>query len=159
MALEYEFSLELIPRPRWEDAMREFLSAMGRAEAMSGVTPGDGGGCVYWNDPYCLLNCGPEPEGSLHQQIRREEFGISINFEFGFRFRESIPWIPEILRGVNHFLGKSSRDAVFLFNGEYIYLMRREGQLYLNNTDPGLWVPERLQFITQPYEMIKIPVL
>jgi hypothetical protein len=159
MALEYKFCLKLIPLPRWEDAMREFLSAMGRAEAMSCVTPGDDGGSVYWKEPYCLLTCGLPPEDSLVPQILQEELGISINFCFWFRFRESIPWMPEILRGVDHFLGKSSRDAVFYFNGEYVWLMRREGQLYLNNTDPGLWIPERLQFITQPYEMIKIPVL
>jgi hypothetical protein len=158
MAAEYDFSLELIPPPRWEDAMREFLSAMGQADAMSNVTSGDGGGYVYWKEPYLLLNCGPEPEDTLHQQILREELGISINFGFEFRFKD-FPWEPEILRGVDRFLRKSSRDAVFYFNGEYVWLMRREGQLYLNNTDPTLWVPERLQFITQPYEMIKIPVL
>jgi hypothetical protein len=31
------------------------------------------------------------------------------------------------------------------------------GRLYLNNA-PGQWTPYGLQFITQPYEMIKIPI-
>jgi hypothetical protein len=156
MAAEYEFSLELIPPPRWEDVLSEFLSAMGRADAMLTVTPGDTGGYVYWKDPYCLLSCNLRPENSLHQQILREELRISVNFQFRFRFRETWPWLPEIMRGVDHFLGKYSGDAVFLFNGEIICLMRRGGQLYANSE---AWTPYWLQFITQPYEMIKIPVL
>jgi hypothetical protein len=155
MALYYEFDLDLDPLPKWDEALREMLLAMGRPELISAILSEDDEGYVDCDD--FELDCtSPHP---VRVEILKDELDISVNFRFRSRVSKfSEVAEPQLLRGVNHWLGKSSRDAVYYFNGESFHLMRRGGRLYLNNA-PGMWTPYWLQFITQPYEMMKIPIL
>jgi hypothetical protein len=155
MALHYEFDLDLDPQPKWDEALREMLFAMGRPELTSDlICQGDGG---YVNCDDFDLGCVPISTHPLGVDILKEELDISVNFMFRCRVSKfSEVAKPQLFRGVNDWLGKSSRDAVFFFNGDIVYLVRRGGQLYANSE---AWTPYWLQFITQPYEMIKIPVL
>jgi hypothetical protein len=157
MALYYEFDVDLDPQPKWDEALREMLFAMGRPELTSAlISQGDG---AYVNCDDFDLSCAPMSTHSPRVEILKEELDISVNFRFRWRVSKfSKGAEPQLFRGVNHWFGKSSGDAVFYFNGDIVYLMRRGGQLYLNNA-PGMWTPYWLQFITQPYEMLKIPVL
>lgn len=49
-------------------------------------------------------------------------------------------------------------DAVLLFNGEVVWLLRKQGELILNS-DMNLWRPDALVLVTLPYEMKDLPTL
>jgi hypothetical protein len=50
-------------------------------------------------------------------------------------------------------LGLVSGDAVLLFNGEWVWLLRQD-QLTLNSS---LWNEKRLAIVSEPYELRAIP--
>ena len=57
-----------------------------------------------------------------------------------------------MLQGVLAVLRHESGDAVLLFAGETVLLLRREGQLYLDSST-GLWNEERLELVGMPYAL------
>lgn len=63
-----------------------------------------------------------------------------------------------LLRATIELLRQVKGDAVLLFNGEVVWLLRKEGELTLNR-GPDLWRPDDLALITLPYLMKDLPTL
>jgi hypothetical protein len=58
--------------------------------------------------------------------------------------------VHDLLLATSGLLDRVPGDAVLHFEYDVVWLLRRDGQLYLNEDD-DLWRPERLALIDQPY--------
>jgi hypothetical protein len=88
------------------------------------------------------------------------EFGISASMLIGFRLdsledRQKQKQI--LLKATIELLHQITGDAVLLFNGEVVWLLRKAGELTLNS-DTDLWRPEFLDLVTLPYKMKDFPI-
>jgi hypothetical protein len=84
----------------------------------------------------------------------RDELGFTPTVSVGFRldkFRSLTDQEDDIVRITSALLDRIPADAVLLREYEQIWLLRRDGELSLNErTD--IWPPHRLALITQPYQ-------
>lgn len=61
------------------------------------------------------------------------------------------PQLHDVLVLTDRLLDRVAGDAVLHFEYDVVWLLRRDGRLYLNEDD-DLWRPDRVALITQPYE-------
>lgn len=84
-----------------------------------------------------------------------EEFGFvpatSVVFQW-YGVDDPVATRTHLIRGCNALLEGHSKDAVLLFNGEVIVLLRRSNRLVLNPID-GFWVEQVLREVSIPYEI------
>ena len=74
---------------------------------------------------------------------------VSVTFRLD-KFRESSDQQDDMIRLVAGLLDRVPGDAVLHFEYEVIWLLRRSGDLSLNERD-DLWPPQRLTGLSQPY--------
>jgi hypothetical protein len=86
--------------------------------------------------------------------VVRDELGFTPTVSVGFRldkFRSLADQEDDIVRLTSALLDCIPGDAVLHWDYEQIWLLRRDGELSLNErTD--IWPPHRLALITQPYQ-------
>jgi hypothetical protein len=90
-----------------------------------------------------------------------EDLGIEVSMSIGFRlskFKDLEVQKHALLKATIELLRLVSGDAVLLFNGEVIWLLRKSGDLILNS-HKDLWRPELLALVTLPYKMKDLPTL
>jgi hypothetical protein len=64
----------------------------------------------------------------------------------------------DMVRLVSVLLNDVRGDALLLFNGEVVWLLRADGQLTLSDRDDH-WTPELLALLPAPYERRGFPIL
>ena len=74
---------------------------------------------------------------------------VSVRFQLG-RSSEPSGQQDDMIRLVSGLLGRDPGDAVLHFQFEVIWLLRRGGDLSLNERD-DVWPPHRLAAVSQPY--------
>jgi hypothetical protein len=83
------------------------------------------------------------------------DFGIAraatVNFDVGGT-DDPARTIDDMLRLALDLLARAPGDAVLHYEYTDVWLVRRGGQLLLNDV-PGLWSPERLAWIPVPYQL------
>lgn len=92
--------------------------------------------------------------GPLESQTVSEEFGFQPRVSITFRLdkeAEPVAIRTRLLRGCLALLADCTDDAVFLFNGETVILLRRNGRLVLNPVE-GFWTKEAIALVPTPYE-------
>src|SRR5262249_50375552 len=107
------------------------------------------------NAVYCL------EENPIGKSVIEVAFGFSPSVCVLFRlekFEDSEVGVITVLRVTIELFRHLSGDAVLLFNGEHVLLLRIRGRLFLN-TGRGFWSPSRLHEVTLPYEEKGIPSL
>ncbi len=90
-----------------------------------------------------------------------EELGIEVSLSIGFRldkFKDLDAQRHLLLQGTIELLRQVKGDAVLLFNGEVVWLLRKAGELILNS-GMDLWRPEYLVLVPLPYQMKDLPTL
>ena len=89
-----------------------------------------------------------------------DELGIQPKITILFRLDKQEPETQKkvMLRAMIELITQLPGDAVLLFNGEVVWLLRKRGQLVLNSSI-GLWTPEYLLLVSLPYTMEEIPIL
>jgi hypothetical protein len=65
--------------------------------------------------------------------------------------RDFAPQLHDVLAVTAGVLDRVPGDAVLHFEYDVVWLLRRDGRLYLNQDD-DLWRPDRVALITPPYE-------
>jgi hypothetical protein len=105
-----------------------------------------------------MVDC--RAEDALGASVIEEGYGFIPSVCVSFRLdKEAIEaGVITILRVTMAILGRTTGDAVLLFNGEHPVLLRSAGQLLLNNSR-GFWTPKLLSEIGVPYEEKAIPSL
>jgi len=90
----------------------------------------------------------------------KEELDIQPQITILFRLDKQDPEAQKkvMLRAMIELITQFPGDAVLLFNGEVVWLLRTQGQLMLNSS-MGLWTPEYLALVSLPYTMEEIPTL
>lgn len=92
--------------------------------------------------------------GPLESMTISEEFGFKPKTSITFRLdKEAEPEAARarLIRGCFALLGHSNDDAVLLFNGETVILLRRHGRLVLATVE-GFWTQEVLAQVPVAYE-------
>jgi hypothetical protein len=84
------------------------------------------------------------------------DFGIERAARVEFQVdgsRDFAPQLHDVLAVTTGLLDRlaADADAVLHFEYDVVWLLRRDGRLYLNEDD-DLWRPDRVALITQPYE-------
>jgi hypothetical protein len=64
----------------------------------------------------------------------------------------------DMVRLVSAVLRGSQGDAVLTYQGEIVWLLRKGGQLTINDRD-DFWTPHIIALLPQPYERANLPVL
>ena len=154
MSLDYNFSIATTFSP--QQVLRIALSELGMApnteRSEEGVFKETAG-------PGFLVSAGPM--GKQSRSMLEEMLHISPDVDLRF-------WIDALgdrytaqtlmLRSILAVLGQIPGDAVLMFIGETVLLLRRGGRLYLD-AGTGVWTPERLELVKLPYEVKNFPVL
>ena len=89
------------------------------------------------------------------------DLGIEVSMHILFRLtscEDRERQKKRLLRATIELLRHVEGDAALLFNGEVVWLLRKEGELTLNS-DTDLWRPEFLALVTLPYHMKDLPIL
>ncbi|SEM24180.1 hypothetical protein SAMN05444354_113153 [Stigmatella aurantiaca] len=154
MSLDYNFSIATGLRP--QQVLRIALDELGLkpetvllAEGVFKETAGPG------------FTVSAGPMSPLARTILEEELKLSPSVDLQFwvdKGEQRHEALTAILRSVLAVLHHVPGDAVLLFIGETVHLLRRDGQLYLNGRT-GLWRPERLKRVNMPYTLKDFPVL
>jgi len=108
--------------------------------------------------PGFLLAAGPIAHAS--QAMMEEGLGIvpSVDLQFWVDADQRHHAVTALLRGVLAVLQRVPGDAVLLFGGESVLLLRRGRHLQLDSRT-GIWTPERLALADMPYALQDLPVL
>ena len=90
-----------------------------------------------------------------------EELGFAPTVNVVFRFntaadvqqqrRDMVSLVSTLLTG-------TPGDAVLMFAGEVVWLLRKGGQLTISNRD-DFWTPDIVELLPRPYERASLPVL
>ena len=99
--------------------------------------------------------------GTEQCSFLKEELGIESSVSIMFRldkFEDREHQRNVLLRATIELLCQVPGDAALLFNGEVVFLLRKEGELTLNS-GMDLWRPADLALVTLPYKMRDIPTL
>lgn len=146
MAISY--SLELATQSSAEQVARElhaFADVLGEPTADHGLLDGTATRHGTW---IRVVKHNP-PE--WHAVVT--DLGFTPEVMVVFRLdkdSDSGPQQDDMIRVVSGLLNHVSGDAVLHFQLEIIWLLRRDGELTLNERD-DLWPPERLALLSQPY--------
>ncbi|WNG16936.1 hypothetical protein F0U63_21405 [Cystobacter fuscus] len=102
----------------------------------------------------------PSPVRMLYKESLDIEPKLAVHFTLSY---DPVPgeWqkaVASMLRGVLAVVREEQGDAVLVFNGDYVLLLRREGHLVLDGNS-GLWNPERLSLVAMPYTLEKLPTM
>jgi hypothetical protein len=95
-----------------------------------------------------VLDANPRPQDPV-----TEDLGFSPTVVVAFRlgkFTDMSAQQDDMIRLVSHLLDRVPGDAVLHFQYEYIWLLRRGGELSLNERS-DIWPPHRLAAVHQPY--------
>lgn len=90
-----------------------------------------------------------------------EELGFTATVSVLFRFTSATDLARQrhdMVRLVSVLLNEIRGDAVLMFAGELVWLLRKGGQLTISNRD-DLWRPDLLALLPQPFERASLPVL
>jgi hypothetical protein len=163
MAIEYTLYIDTDQNP--ETVMEQMFAGIGlkpRIEKSGGFAS-----LLRRRPPVFRSTSGP---GFITSAYKTSDFGRSLLMEemeinpgvsIGFRLSKFKDWEPQVrtmLQATLQLLREIPGDAVLLFNGELVWLLRKAGELTLNRrTD--LWRPEFLKLVTSPYKMEDIPIL
>jgi hypothetical protein len=93
--------------------------------------------------------------GESLQSMIEEEVGISVNISILFRIDKSDNWKigrENLLQICLEVLRCTTGDAILLFNGEDIILIRKNGMIDLNG-NIGFWTQDNLALVNAQYEM------
>jgi len=153
MSLDYNFRI-VTPLPA-ESVLAIICEALAlKRRAYS--TPQEEGEDV--EGPGFLLAAGPvAPE---IQEMMEEGLGFSpsVDLQFWVDADQRHVAVTALLGGVLAVLRQVPGDAVLLFGGGSVLLLRRAGRLHLDSRT-GVWTPERLALTDAPYEMQALPTL
>ncbi|MDC0712484.1 SitI3 family protein [Stigmatella sp. ncwal1] len=154
MSLDYGFNIKTALTP--QQVLRIALAELGLEPETALDSPG-----VFKETagPGFLASAGPV--APLSQTILQEDLGIapSVNLHFWIDSgEERHAAITSMLQAGLAVLRQVPGDAVLLFIGETVLLLRRQGQLFLDERT-GIWTPERLKQVDMPYTMKHFPVL
>ncbi len=100
-----------------------------------------------------------DPVSPLEIEMIVEEFGFTPTACVSFRWDKETELVSvrtSLLRGCVALLEGNTDDAVLLFNGEIVILLRRNGRLVLNPLE-GFWTDEMLKVIPAPIEFESLP--
>jgi hypothetical protein len=95
-----------------------------------------------------VLDVSPDPRNPV-----AEDLGFIPTVRVAFRlgkFTDMSAQQDDMIRIVSHLLDRVPGDAVLHFQYEYIWLLRRGGELSLNERS-DIWPPQRLAAVRQPY--------
>ncbi|WNG25653.1 hypothetical protein F0U62_17750 [Cystobacter fuscus] len=101
------------------------------------------------------------PTSEMERMILKEGLDIepSLNVHFTLdKFSDMSQAVTSMLQGVLAVLRQVSGDAVLLFNGDTVVLLRRGGHLYLDSRT-GIWKMDRLKMVDMEYALKDFPVL
>lgn len=90
-----------------------------------------------------------------------EEFGFTPEVHVLFRFDKFTDFPRQhhdMVRLASTLLTKTRGDAVLLFNGEVVWLLRTNGQLTISDRN-DLWTPDLRALLPHPYERGDLPTL
>lgn len=144
MALVYELDLE---QPADEGAVADELTRVDGFDR-------DGDGLRAQD-----LFVGVRRPGGLTVETIADEFGFVPAVQVSFRLHKEGDTDAarlRIVRACLALLALGSGDAVWLFNGDHVVLLRKGGELRLNR-DLGFWTAERLALVSLPYRLDSIP--
>ncbi|ATB30121.1 SitI3 family protein [Melittangium boletus] len=154
MSLDYDFSIAtpLSPQRVLRIALLELGLMPNTDRTAEGVFKESTG-------PGFLVSAGPM--GTPSRRMLEEALHVSPDVDLRFWLdalgdRHSAQ--TSMLRGILAALGQIPGDAVLTFSGEKVLLLRRGGRMYLE-AETGVWTPDRLRLVQQPYEMKNFPVL
>jgi hypothetical protein len=146
MALEYELRLAT------ERAPADVLAVLSNELGFSGNTdqrtaPG-------------LASISALNENRLGQDVIKSAFGFTPLVKILFRLNkdEIERGVMSVLRACMRVLDHVKGDAVLLFNGEAVILLRKSGNLILNE-NAEFWTHARVALVRPPYDNRKIPPL
>ncbi|WP_257453845.1 SitI3 family protein [Archangium lipolyticum] len=157
MSLDYEFCVasELDPQHILGLVMAELGLVVEARQSEDGcyediVGPG------FLTYAYCM----PAPVRMVYKESLAIEPKLAVHFTLAY---DPVPgeWeqaVASMLRGVLAVIRQVQGDAVLVFNGDYVLLLRREGHLVLD-TSSGLWNPERLSLVTMPHTLKGLPTM
>jgi hypothetical protein len=143
MALEY--TLEIAGQTQISELAKRLCSVPEYQQAAEGVIA-----------PGLQVHIGRP--NSLEIEMIEEEFRFTPTASVMFRRDkefEPVAARTSLLRGCVALLEGSTDDAVLLFNGETVILLRRNGRLVLNPVE-GFWTDEALAVIPTPIEFESI---
>jgi hypothetical protein len=144
MALEYKLALQ---KPEDETVvLDQLVSVDGFVRGGDGIQAPD-------------LFVSVRKPSDLTVEVIKDEFGFVPHVQVWFRLHGDGDTDAARLRIVYAcmaLLQLGSGDAVSLFNGDQVVLLRQNGQLVLNR-DLGFWTDERLALVTLPYRLDGIP--
>ncbi|ADO68468.1 SitI3 family protein [Stigmatella aurantiaca] len=154
MSLDYDFNIATALSP--QQVLRIALKEVGLEPETALVSPG-----VFKETagPGFLVSAGPV--APMSKAILEEELGISpaVNLHFWIDSGdERHAAIASMLQAGLAVLRQVPGDAVLLFIGETVLVLRQHGHLYLDSRT-GIWTPERLNRVDMPYTMRHFPVL
>lgn len=98
---------------------------------------------------------------ALEGMILKEGVDIlpTVNIHFTIdKFSDRAQAVTSMLQGVLALLRQEPGDAVLLFLGETVLLLRRHGRLFLD-TRTGIWNPDRLELVRMPYTLEVLPTI
>ncbi|MCP3104775.1 hypothetical protein LZ198_38510 [Myxococcus sp. K15C18031901] len=152
MSLDYNFRIDTALTP--ERVLAVACDALGLKQP-DASRPGDDAAIP---GPGFLFAAGPVARES--QTLMKEELGISpsVDLQFWVDAEQRHTAITVLLRGVLTILRQESGDAVLLFGGENVLLLRQAGNLRLDSST-GIWTPERLALAHMPYVTQPLPNL
>lgn len=113
-----------------------------------------------WLDSGVLVGTGTVTPPPFPDPIE-EELGFTATVRVLFRFTSAADPAKQrhdMVRLVSVLLNEIHGDAVLMFAGELVWLLRKGGQLTISNRD-DLWHPDLLALLPQPFERASLPVL
>jgi hypothetical protein len=113
-----------------------------------------------WLDSGVLVGAGTVTPPPFPDPIE-EELGFTATVSVLFRLTSAADLAKQghdMVRLVSVLLNELRGDAVLMFAGELVWLLRKGGQLTISNRD-DFWRPDLLALLPRPFERASLPVL
>ncbi|MFY1827940.1 SitI3 family protein [Myxococcus fulvus] len=149
MSLDYNFRISTPHTPHHVlTLVRESL----------GMKPGPEAPHEEVEGPGLLIAAGPVAQATRQWLESSLGFTPSVDLQFWVEERRRHPALTTLLQGVLDVLRRTPGDAVLVFGGESVLLLRRAGHLFLDS-GTGVWTQERLALVDGAYELKVLPPL
>lgn len=158
MAIEYSFNLNGADAEQVSDLLKHAAAAAGLVDQSAGEP--SFGRTGDWLDSGLLVGAATRSPLPFPDPVAKE-LGFETTVSVLFRFNSALDVEKQkhdMVRLVSVLLNEIRGDAVLMFAGEVVWLLRKGGQLTISDRD-DFWQPDVRALLPQSYERASLPVM